>query len=89
MIDDKTTKPGLSEATLRAYMAHLKGALRWAERIGIISKAPSFPKSQCINGDQAKGRAISGEEFDRLIAAVPKVAIQQYFAEWQRYIRGL
>ena len=86
----KKTKPGLAESSIKSYFAHLKAALRWAERVGLIVKAPMFPKPQrAAGGDSAKGRAISGEEFDRMLAAVPKVVGDAHAPEWQRYLRGL
>lgn len=87
--DDKE-HPGLAESSIQSHLAHLKAALRWAERCGLIVKAPAFPKLQRTKGDVMKGRPISGEEFDRLIAAVPKVIEEPArVAEWERYLRGL
>jgi len=84
------TKPGLNESSIQSYMAHLKAALRWAERVGMIVKAPLFPKIQRAKGNDAmKGRAPTGEEFDRMIEAVPKVVGEGRAAEWVRYLRGL
>ena len=83
-------KPGLAESSIKSYFAHLKAALRWAERVGLIVKAPTFPKLQrATGGDAAKGRALSGEEFDRMVAATAKVVGEAHAAEWQRYLRGL
>lgn len=88
-INDKV-KPGLSESSIKSYFAHLKAALRWAERIGLIVKAPAFPKLQRVMaGDIAKGRAISGEEFERMLAAIPKIVGEKKAEEWVRYLRGL
>lgn len=84
------TKPGLSESSIKSYLAHLKASLRWAERVGIIAKAPMFPKLQrAASRDSAKGRAISGEEFERMLAAVPKIVGAAHVVEWCRYLRGL
>lgn len=89
-MDGDGEKPGLAETSIKSYMAHLKAALRWAERVEIIVKAPKFPKLQRAHvGDAAKGRAISVEEFDRMIAAVPKIVDEAKVQEWQRYLRGL
>jgi len=88
--EGETTVFGLSESTIKSYFAHLKAALRWGERVGIIVKAPMFPKLHRIAaGESAKGRAINGEEFDRMIAAVPKIVGDERAAEWQRLFRGL
>jgi integrase len=83
-------KPGLSESSIKSYFAHFKAALRWAERVGLIVKAPIFPKMhRATSGDSAKGRALSGEEFDRMIAVVPKIVGDDRAPEWQRLLRGL
>lgn len=83
-------KFGITDASVRSYFSHLKAALRWAERFGFIAKAPAFPRQgRSAAGDAAKGRALSGEEFDRMLAAVPKVVGEARAAEWQRFARGL
>jgi len=88
--DDKELA-GLAESTIQGHLAHLKAALRWAERCGLIVKAPAFPKLQRTKADTMKGRPILGEEFDRMITAVPKVKAigKDRAAEWERYLRGL
>ncbi len=86
----KKGKLGLSESTIKSYLAHLKSALRWAERVGIISKAPVFPvfrRAQSSEG--AKGRALTGEEFERLLDATPKVVGVAKAPEWCRFLSGL
>jgi integrase len=70
-------------------MAHLKASLRWGERVGLLVKAPLFPKLQIAKGDAMKGRPITAEEFDRMIAVVPKVVGDDKAAEWSRYLTGL
>jgi len=88
--EGETIKPGLSESSIKSYFAHLKAALRWAEGVGLVVKAPAFPKLQrATSGDSAKGRAIHGEEFDRMIEATKKVVGEERAPEWQRLLRGL
>lgn len=82
-------KPGLADTSIQGAMAHLKAALRWGERVGLLVKAPLFPKLQIPKGDTMKGRPITAEEFDRMIAAVPKVVKAEHAAEWVRYLNGL
>jgi integrase len=43
------------------------------------------------DGQRSKGRAITGEEFDRMLAAVPKVIGDDpaIVETWKRYLRGL
>lgn len=62
---------GRSAATVASHCRHLKRALNWAQEQGMISSFPKFPKlNQARKAKQMKGRAVTGEEFDRLLAAV-------------------
>lgn len=62
---------GRSAATVASHCRHLKRALNWAQEQGMISSVPKFPKlNQARKAKQMKGRAVTGEEFDRLLAAV-------------------
>lgn len=40
----KLRDKGLSEHTVAGMLAHLQAALRWAERIGMITKAPAIER---------------------------------------------
>ena len=71
-------REGKSEITIRNYLAHLKAALRWAVGLGLLLSLPTFPKVQrAKGGKKMKGRPIGAEEFDRMLAAVPKVLTGQ------------
>lgn len=64
-------KNGRSDATIRCYLAHLRSALKWACGQRMIAAVPSFPAMRKQRGRRmAKGRAVTGEEFDRMLAAV-------------------
>jgi integrase len=85
-------KAGLSESTLAGYLAHLKSALGWAVRQKLMPMRPAFPKIQRAkkyNRRPMKGRPITLEEFERMLAAVPAVVGQEAAPEWCRYLRGL
>ncbi len=58
-----------SESTIKGCLAHLKSALRWAERVGLLAKAPRVDMPKRVS-DKMKGRPITGEEFDRMLAKV-------------------
>lgn len=65
---------GLEAITIKNYLAHLKAALRWAYKMKMILNLPDFPeiaRAPKANGAM-KGRPITGEEFDRMLANVPK-----------------
>ena len=62
---------GLSEETVRCYLSHLRKALKWARTQGMIREVPDFPPVRRARGQRrAKGRAVTGEEFDRILSAV-------------------
>ncbi len=70
-------KAGRAEATISGHLAHLHAALAWAADQGLISEIPKIkkPKRGRRSGgaDPMKGRPITTEEFERILAAVPKV----------------
>jgi len=74
-----------SEHTIEGYLAYLKSALNWAKRRGLILKVPHFemPKP----APSAKGRPISGEEFDRIKEQARKK--RDNVEEWTWYLNGL
>jgi integrase len=83
---------GLKENTVAGYLAHLKAALGWAVRQKLLPARPAFPKihrAKKYNGRPMKGRPITAEEFDRMLAAVPSVVGEAAAPEWCRYLRGL
>lgn len=87
--EKKTTRPPMKPGTIARHLRHIKAALRWAERQGMMNKAPAIEMPKLPRGQSPmKGRPIVAEEFDRLIAAVPKVRPRDIPA-WQRLLTGL
>ncbi len=72
-----------SETTIASYLAHLRSALAWAVDQGIIPTMPKIKRPQRAKkrgrGSRAKGRPITFEEFDRLLAKVPAA-----LGDWRR-----
>ena len=82
-------KEGMKPNTINRHLRHVKACLRWAERQGMMSKAPAIEMVKAVKGQSfAKGRPLSGEEFDRMIAASAKVRPHDAPA-WQRLLTGL
>ncbi len=82
----------LAEDTIRSILAHIKSALSWAVEQKLLSRLPAFPKIRRVKkttGAPMKGRPITAEEFDRMLAAVPDVVGPDHAPDWQRYLRGL
>jgi integrase len=85
----KLRQQGMKDTTLTAHLKTIKAALRWAERIGMISKAPRIDMPKVAKGQtMMKGRPITGEEFDRFFAAVPGDRPDDAPA-WQTLLTGL
>jgi integrase len=80
---------GMTDVTLASVLRHLRPALSWAVSMGMLPKVPDLhppkrPKGQAL----MRGRPIAGEEFDRMMAVVPKVRPQDS-AVWVHYLTGL
>lgn len=85
-----------STATIRGHLVTLRTALTWAaEDKHFLDEIPSFPKSKKrgrkLRGKVvgAKGRPLTGEEFDRMLAVVPDVVGNEVAADWVFFLRGL
>ena len=86
----KLRENGRKESTIKGHLAHLKAALSWAVRMGLLAKVPAINMPKRAKGQKLmKGRPITGEEFDRLLASVPKVVGEEAAPSWQHYLRGL
>ena len=81
----KLREGGMSEVTLGSTLRHLRAALSWGVSIGLL---PAVPKMVIPKAGGARARAVAGEEFDRMIAAVPKVRPTDSEA-WIFYLQGL
>lgn len=86
----KLRELGRSETTIKGHTAHLMAALKWAVKIGFLPVAPrvELPK-RAKSSRMMKGRPITAEEFDRMLAKVPSVVGEHATPSWQFYLRGL
>jgi len=75
----------MRESTLASYLRHLKAAFRWARRMGMLTAVPEFDMPR--SGD-AKGRPVTTEEFERMLAKVPKIRPHDTKA-WADLLTGL
>jgi len=84
---------GKAETTIQSYLAHLKAMLRWAVSQKLLPACPAFPKIQRKKKSKGstpmKGRPITAEEFERMLAKVPEVVGLQAAPAWRHYARGL
>jgi integrase len=77
---------GRAESTIAGYLAHLKAALTWAVEMELLAERPAIrkPKRAKKGGRKMKGRAVTAEEFDRMLGKVPAA-----LAEWRRRRRDV
>lgn len=70
--------------SVATYSARLRAALRWAERQRLIDRAPYVPVEVV---EAPRSRAVTGEEFERMLAVAPKVRSKDA-PRWDRLLRG-
>lgn len=80
-------KDGLSEASIARDLRQIKAALRWGERMGLIVKAPRVEIPRIKGRSLARSRAVTTEEYERLLVAVPKVRPRDS-AAWVRLLEA-
>ena len=85
----KIIKPAMKDTTIARHLRHVRAALSWAVSMGLLPKVPEVHMPKRVKGQTLmRGRAIAGEEFDRMVAAVPKVQ-PDGAAAWVHYLTGL
>jgi integrase len=81
---------GCREATIRKHLSGLRAVLNWAKSQGYIKQVPKFTMPKCTG---MKGRPITEEELERMIAAIPKVVSastgNDVVEGYRRLLRGL
>ena len=84
-------KEGKAEATIKTYLAHLRGCLVWAARLKWIPAVPDFPETlRAPKADGAmKGRPVTGEELWKLLRATRKVVGPKVAKHYRRLLVGL
>ena len=73
-------KRKVKNATVRKYFQHLKTALNWALEQKYLKTVPTFPKQtrQTQKGGRLmKGRPVTGEEFDRMVAVTESESLKR------------
>ena len=86
----KGKKKTRSEATVAGHLRNLKVVCRWANRQGYLPKVPAFAMPKKASGARRmKGRPITTEEFERMLAATPKIVGDIASDSWKLLLRGL
>jgi len=84
----KIRATGVKETTIACILRTVRAALGWAVSVGMMPAVPKMTMPKGAKGRRMKGGALVGEQFDRMLAAVPKVRPNDS-AEWVRYLTGL
>jgi integrase len=79
----------VKETSISSYLRHLKAALNWAVSMALLPSAPKIHMPKRGKGQKImRGRPITAEEYERMLADVPKVRSKDA-ASWQHYLKGL
>jgi len=77
-------RDGLAEPTIKTNLAHIKAALRWAERMGMLARVPKIDMPKRAKGAKVmKGRPITGEEFERMLDKIAAGLAQE--PAWRKH----
>ena len=87
-VDGQWVEQPLRPASVNRHLRHLKAALRWAKRVGLIRTVPEIQMIR-RTGIGAKSRAVTGEEFERMLAACETVCTGGLVDDFKFLLRGL
>lgn len=79
----------VASSTIKSYLTHLKVSLNWAQRVGMIATVPSVTMPKKRAGGDMKGRPITVEEYERMLASVETVVGETVASSWTWLLRGL
>ena len=85
----KMRQEGMKETTIATHLRHLRAAVSWGVSMELLPKVPDFHMPKRAKGlTLMRGRPITTEEFERMLAAVPKLRPNDA-ATWVHYLKGL
>lgn len=78
-----------TESTIKCYIAHLRAAMGWAHEVGLLAAVPRFPKlKRAKSQKKMKGRALTTEEFERMLDKTASVVSARQSPSWQHMLEG-
>ncbi|MHB0956844.1 MAG: tyrosine-type recombinase/integrase [Pirellulaceae bacterium] len=84
----KVKRP-ITHATVNRHLRTLRAALAWAHKRGLLHRVPLVEMLPNMSG-KAKGRPITGEEFERMLTATEKVVDGARSQQrWKQFLRAL
>lgn len=79
---------GVRAATVARHLRHLRAFIRWCATRGLIRRVPRFEMPRIPGRRLMRGRAITAEEFERMLAAI-EVVRPRDAALWRELLTGL
>ena len=79
---------GMKSTTIAAYLGHLRVALNWAYRQGLLARPVLFDMPRLGGGKLMRGRPITTEEFERMLAVAESVRPHDH-QRWQYFLAGM
>lgn len=76
-----------SEFTIASHLSYLRSVLRWAKDMKLIEEVPAIRLP--VLGDGMKGRPVTSEEFERMLAKIADVVGENRADSWDHLLRGL
>ncbi|HUT14567.1 MAG TPA: tyrosine-type recombinase/integrase [Thermoguttaceae bacterium] len=80
---------GLAADTVAAHATHLRAALRWAAKLGLLDAAPTIDPPEKAKSDAMKGRPITEDEYQRMLAETAAVVGEAAGSAWRAFLRFL
>ena len=87
--DQKKPRKSRSKHTVKSHMTAVISSLNWAEAEGYLPAVPKLPKYRTSKLKAMKGRAITVEEYERVLDAVEPEVGEERAESWKHLLRGL
>ena len=87
-LQTKLRATGIKETTVASVLRTVRAALGWAKSVNLIDDVPRVTMPKRAKGKGMKGGPLLGEQFDRLLMAVPKIRPKDS-AEWVWFLEGV
>ncbi len=86
----KLRDSGLAESSIKSVLYQLRAALSWAKEQGLLATLPAITiPRRAKTAKSMKGRPITLEEFERMLAKTETIVGPERAESWKHYLRGL